>query len=173
MVHTIHGVGLNIFGAGVILAGDSKTGKSELALELLSRGHKFIADDMLNISVVNTELSIENPEKKFFMHIRDIGFIDVSSIFGNESTIALTKVDLIINLTKDIPNEYLVEPQNKRVILGHEITEYFIYIGSNKPLAVIIETLTKHHKQINNGINSHQDCIDYQSKLIKENASCN
>ncbi len=167
MLHTMHGVALNIFDAGIILAGDSKIGKSELALELLSRGHKFIADDMLNIGVVNKQLTIENQHEKFFMHIRDIGFINIKSIFGIENTLALSKVDLIINLTKDIPNEPLLEP--KRIILGHAISEYFVLVGANKPLAVIVETLTKHHQQSNNGINSHQDFITYQSQLIMEN----
>ncbi len=171
MMHTMHGVGLNIHGTGVILTGDSKIGKSELALELLSRSHQFIADDMLNLRIVNKELIIENSQKKFFMHIRDIGFIDVSSIFGIENTIASFRVDLIVNLTKDIPHESLIEP--KRIILGHEITQYTISTGINKPLAVIIETITKYHQQLNNGINSHQDFIDYQSQLIRENDSCN
>jgi HPr kinase/phosphorylase len=173
MMHTMHGVGLNIFGAGIILTGDSKIGKSELALELLSRGHKFIADDMLNLKVVNKELTIVNPQKNSFMHIRDIGFIDVSSIFGIENTLALSRIDLIVNLTKDMPNESFLEPKDKQIILGHEITQYTISTGINKPLAIIIETITKHYKQLNNGVNSHQDFINYQSQLIRENASCN
>ena len=173
MVHTMHGVGLNIHGTGIVLTGSSKIGKSELALELLSRGHKFIADDMLNFILVNKELTVANPQKKFFMHIRDIGFIDVVSIFGIENTLALSRIDLIVNLTKDMPNESFLEPKDKRIILGREITEYTISTGINKPLAVIIETLTKHYKQLNNGINSHQNFINYQSHLIRKNASCN
>ena len=173
MPDTIHGVGINIYGLGIILTGDSGIGKSELALELLSRGHKLIADDMLNMSSANNQLFMHNPIQKFIMYIKDIGFIDINSMFSFNSTLSTSKVDFMVRLSQNISPPSTKQKQNKLNILDNEITEYIVSTGSNKPLATIIETLTKYHKQLSLGIDSHKEFINYHTNMIMENQTCN
>lgn len=173
MVQTITGVGLNIFGQGVILTGDSRIGKSELALELLSRGHKLIADDMLNLCITNGQLVMQNPIDKFIMHIKDIGFIDIESIFSSANTTKISNLDLIVSLTKSSNNSLLEQPKNEIMVLGNAITKYSVAVGLHRPLAILIETLTKYNTELNRGIDSHQDFINHQARMIKEATLCN
>ena len=169
----MHGVGLNIFGHGVILTGDSGIGKSQLALELLSRGHKIVADDMLNLSITDGQLVMQNPIEKFIIHIKDIGFIDIESILCSSNTTKISNVNLIINLTHTPSHSPIEQPKKIISVLGKEIPEYSISVGYPKPLAILVETITKYNKQLKDGTDSHQDFINYQANLIKEGASCN
>jgi HPr kinase/phosphorylase len=173
MSQTIHGVGLSIFGLGIILTGGSGIGKSELALELLSRGHQIIADDMLNLNVINNRLVMQNPLQKFIIHIRDIGFIDAQVIFDSTHTLAFSNVDMIIKLTRESHYIPLEQPKNRLTLLGQEIIEYSLSAMPNKPLYILTEILVKYHKQLSSGIDSHQDFINYHQGLMKENTSCN
>ncbi len=114
---TVHGVMLNIFGKGVLIKGASGIGKSEVALELIKKGHILVADDMVVFKRIDTDtLLAQAPDiLKSKMEIRGIGIVDIQKLYGVTSVLLKDKLDLIIELTDDqknidrIGNSYLFE----------------------------------------------------------------
>ncbi len=167
---TIHGEALNIYDCGTLLTGDNAIGKSDIALELISRGHKFIADDAVSINKTSEQLDLTNTSNQFIMHIRGIGFINIEQVFGSNATIAISKLDLIIHLS-NTPIEILdplVQPQSKKEILNIAVTEYVLPFGKNRPIVCLIETIVKYHLQLQNGIDSHNTFIKQHNQSLLE-----
>ncbi len=114
---TAHGVMLNIFGKGVLIKGASGIGKSEVALELIKKGHILVADDMVVFKRIDTDtLLAQAPDiLKSKMEIRGIGIVDIQKLYGVTSVLLKDKLDLIIELTDNqnnidrIGNNYLFE----------------------------------------------------------------
>lgn len=159
-MHTLHGVALNIFNHGVLLTGDSAIGKSELGLELISRGHQLIADDSVLISKADDYLTIANPHNKFFMHIRDLGFINILDMFGQKSVLGLNKLALIIQLNKTNPLDLdpLAQRINKALILNVPVTQFELSMTTSRPLSLLVEIIVKHHQML----------IREHTKFVKE-----
>lgn len=97
---SIHGSLLDIFGLGVLIIGESGVGKSECALDLICRGHRLVADDIVQIRLVENEVLIGScPEEiRYLMEVRGIGLIDVKDLFGVGSVRESKKIELVINL---------------------------------------------------------------------------
>ena len=169
----LHGVGVNILGCGIFISGDSNSGKSELALELVSRGHKLIADDMVSISFNNNQLFIKNPLEYFIIHIRDLGFIDIEKIYSRASTMNSSKLDFVIRLSRIIDPDPLKQRINEILFLQHPIKEYTLSLTNNRPLAVLCEVLVKYHRQLQNGIDSHQEFLNRHTQLLEGMHACN
>lgn len=92
---------MNIYGKGVIIKGDSGIGKSEIALELVKRGHLLVADDAVELYHLGQSIVGKAPEVLTnLLEIRGIGVIDVSKMFGISSILDKDKVDLIIQLDR-------------------------------------------------------------------------
>jgi HPr kinase/phosphorylase len=98
----ISGGMLQINGSGVLIRGDSGVGKSESSLELISRGWRFVSDDVTNIKklsggkLIGTSPAIS----RYFMEIRGLGIINIKQIFGSKSVCKRSRIDLIINLKR-------------------------------------------------------------------------
>ena len=97
---TRHGVLVNVFGAGLLITGNSGVGKSEAALELVKRGHQLVADDVVDIRrVEDNRLIGESPELvRHFMEIRGVGIIDVSTMYGAGAIMRSKHIDMVIHL---------------------------------------------------------------------------
>jgi len=95
-----HGVYMDIFGLGVLLTGGSGIGKSEIALELVSRGHRLIADDMVELSRVGTDVLVgRSPEAlKYHMEIRGIGILNIRDLFGAAAITDAKRVGLVLEI---------------------------------------------------------------------------
>lgn len=174
MESMLHGVGLNIFGYGVILTGDSSIGKTDLGLELISRGHKFIADDALNICKHNQGLIFSNPLNQFIMHVRSIGFIDIEQIYGQGHTMCSSPLNLIIHLSNENLNNLDPLLQQKQNILIQDltVTQYTLHQGQQRPLALLIELLVKYSEQVLNGVDSHRQFINQHTQLLQGMHAC-
>ena len=96
----IHGVLLDLFGIGVLIKGDSGSGKSVTAMELIRRGHLFVADDVVVIKKLSSHLLIGEPEDmtKNLIECRGVGIVNVNSLFGKSSVRQSATIDLIIEL---------------------------------------------------------------------------
>ena len=173
----MHGIALAIYDYGVIITGESGIGKSDLGLKLIERGHKFIADDHIQLSLIDDNLNIQAHDKLGgFIYIRDIGFIDVKTTYGDNSQILQHKLNLIIELVKNHPdsddkpnddnNFYYTE------ILGQQVLMIKLNIANNRPLELLVELTVKYRQQLNNGYNANQNFIDKQQQLLERN-SCN
>lgn len=173
MSQTLPGVGLNIFGYGVLITGKSGVGKTELGLELISRNHKFIADDSVEVYKKQNLLKMKNTNEKYIMHIRDLGFINIPQIYGDKSVLPSCNLDILININNDSSD---IDPnlQAKRdlQLLECNITEYTLYMSNNRKLAILVEVIVKYHDNILKGIDSHKDFINKHTLLLQGVHAC-
>ncbi|MBP9743374.1 MAG: hypothetical protein KBD37_08450 [Burkholderiales bacterium] len=173
MEEFFHGTALSIFNCGVIISGESGMGKSELALELISRGHQLIADDMVCLTKVKNQVIMSNFTDKFFIHIRGMGFIDIVQTFGLNSAISSQQLTLIIQLSNT--NILTINPltvlRNTTSILDSSIITYELPIGRQLSLPVLVEVMIKQHLNTNK---AHQAFIDqHDSSLMEHKLLCN
>ena len=141
---TIHGVLLDIHSTGVLLVGKSGIGKSEVALDLLQRGHRLIADDVvvMRFRPPATVVGAANVMLKFNMEIRGLGIINIEDIFGVTAVRDRQRVDLVIELIAwdeyDGSKRLHLEPENFPV-LGVNIPKATIPVNSGRNLVTIVE----------------------------------
>lgn len=156
---SIHGVLVDVYGEGVLIKGESGIGKSEAALELIKRGHRLVADDVVEIKKVSddTLLGTSPDIIRHFIEVRGIGIVDCKTLFGVESVKERQSIDLIINLTEwDRAQEYdrLGLHQEFTEILGNSVVSHTIPIRPGRNLAIIVESAAINHRQKNMGYNA-------------------
>lgn len=159
---SIHAVLVDVFGEGVLIMGDSGIGKSEAALELIKRGHRLVADDVVEIKKISDEQLIgESPEiTRHFIELRGIGIIDVKTMFGVECVKISQQVDLVIKLEewdKDANYDRLGLSDNYVEILGNKVVSHSIPIRPGRNLAIIVESAAVNHRQKKMGYNAAQE----------------
>lgn len=171
----IHGVFLNIYGKGVIIKGDSGIGKSEIALELIKRGHLLVADDAVELIRMGRSLIGRSPEVLTnLLEIRGIGVIDVSKMFGISSILDRDSVNLIIQLDRWVPSkEYtrvgVEENDSVEDILGLSIPKVVIPVSSGRSMSVIIEAAVMNMRLRDNGYDSSKEFVERILKNIDRN----
>lgn len=171
----LHGVLLEVHGMGVLLTGESGIGKSELALELITRNHRLIADDAPEFSRVDLQTVRGScPEAlQNFLEVRGLGILNIRSMYG-DSAIKLSKdLRLIIRLEKlglEAMREVnrLEGSYSKQSILEVDIPMVTIPVAPGRNLAVLVEAAVKHHILLRKGYNSSDDFISQQRNLIKQ-----
>jgi serine kinase of HPr protein (carbohydrate metabolism regulator) len=144
----VHGVYLDIFGKGVLLCGPSGCGKSRLAMQLLARGHRLIADDAPLFSVYSPQQLIGRcpPELQNLIEVRPLGILDVTSIFGPLSVTAEKPLDLIINLSNSnvAPQTRLLKPDLVQKKLFHHVIPCLnLSFAFGEDSAMLIENAVK------------------------------
>ncbi|MDR1913712.1 MAG: HPr(Ser) kinase/phosphatase [Clostridiales bacterium] len=162
---TLHGVLVDIYGEGVLIMGESGIGKSETALELIHRGHRFVADDAVEIKRVSYQTLIgSGPDViKYFLELRGIGIINVKHMFGVESVKATQSIDLIIRLEPWDQNKTYDRfglHEEYMDILGNKVTCHSIPIRPSRNLAIICESAAINHRQKKMGYNAAQELND-------------
>jgi len=142
-----HGVLMNIAGCGCLFIGPSGIGKSEIALSLIVRGHRLIADDAPHF-VVNKRAEIIGyapPAWRGKMHIREIGIVDISQQYADDSAVASqTQLNLIIELVK--PNQdlnRLTAKVDEYALLGVNLPKYILTVHPGRQMHLIIETMVR------------------------------
>ncbi|MCL2400262.1 MAG: HPr(Ser) kinase/phosphatase [Defluviitaleaceae bacterium] len=155
----IHGVLLDVYGVGVLIIGDSGVGKSETALEMIKRGHRFVADDAVEIKRVSHETLVGSCPKniQYFLELRGIGIIDVQRMYGVESVRATQSIDLIIKLEMwDDKREYdrIGLTYDYMDVLGNKVTCHSVPIRPGRNLAIICEAAALNHRQRKMGYNA-------------------
>ena len=169
----MHGVFMEVMGIGVLLTGPSGIGKSELALELISRGHRLIADDAPEFrrSAPDTIRGRSPALLKDFLEVRGLGILNVRAMFGDASIVETKRLRLIVHIDT-ISDDTLWEidriggTQRKKNVLDVEITEVQIPVAPGRNVAVIIEAAVRNHVLYLNGYNAADDFINRQQKLI-------
>ncbi len=161
---SIHGDLLNIFGIGTLILGESGVGKSEAALELICRGHRLIADDMVIIKKIGeNELIGEAPHNiQHYIEIRGIGIINIKEMFGISSTDIHSKIDLAISLEKwKEEEEYdrLGIDAHSFNILDVDIPLRKIPVAPGRNIALLIEVAVRDILLKREGINSAMQLI--------------
>jgi len=171
---TVHGVYLEVMGLGVLITGDSGIGKSELALELLSRGHRLIADDAVELSRTgpNALLGRSPGILRDFLEVRGLGILNVRAIFGDTSVRPEKTLRLIVRLEPLTPErmkniDRLQIEQKTRTVLDVDIPEVVLYVAPGRNLAVLVETATRNHILRMRGINPLEELTNRQQSAMQ------
>ncbi len=159
---TIHGVLVDVYGEGLLITGESGIGKSEAALELIRRGHRLVADDVVEIRRTNdhTLMGSSPAITRHLIELRGIGIIDVKSLYGVECVKDRQKIDLVIKLEDwNGESEYdrLGLEDQYMDILGNQVICHELPIRPGRNLAVICETAAVNHRQKKMGYNAAQE----------------
>ena len=167
---SIHGVLVDVYGIGVLLTGDSGIGKSEAALELIKRGHRLVADDVVEIRKVSevTLIGIAPAITKHFIELRGIGIIDVKTLFGVSSVRDSQSIDMEIHLEEwDKNREYdrLGMEDNYSEYLGNKVICYRVPVRPGRNVAIICESAAANHRQKLMGYNAAHELY----KRVQEN----
>jgi HPr kinase/phosphorylase len=163
---TMHGVLMDILGMGVLITGESGLGKSELGLELVSRGNGLVADDAVDLYRIN-ESSIEGrcPDLlQNLLEVRGIGLLDIRAIFGETAVRRKMKLKLIVHLVRRetlerdfdrIPHEPLTQD-----VIGIPVRKAVIQVVAGRNLAVLVEAAVRNTILELRGINTYEDFIE-------------
>ncbi len=162
---TRHGVFLDILGLGVMLTGESGLGKSELGLELISRGHGLVADDAVDLFRIS-QTAIEGrcpPLLMNLLEVRGIGLLDIKAIFGETAVRRKMRLKLIVHMVRletmdrefeRLPNEPLYE-----TVLGVPVRKVVIAVDAGRNLAVLVEAAVRNTVLQLRGIDTYREFI--------------
>ncbi len=174
---TLHGVFMDIFGLGVLLTGESGLGKSELGLELVSRGHGLVADDAVDI-FRTSQTKLEGrcpPLLQNLLEVRGIGLLDIKAIFGETAVRRKMKLQLIVHLIPQavlerdferLPHEPLYQ-----AVLDIGIRKVVIPVVAGRNLAVLVEAAVRNTVLQLRGIDTYQEFIARHQRAIEHNSN--
>ncbi len=176
---TRHGVFMDILGLGVLLTGESGLGKSELGLELISRGHGLVADDAVDLyRVSQTSLEGRCPELLMnLLEVRGIGLLDIKAIFGETAVRRKMRLKLIVHLVRKetmereyerLPYEPLYEQ-----ILELPIRKVVIAVDAGRNLAVLVEAAVRNSILQLRGIDTYQEFIERHQRAMEKQSPNN
>ena len=159
---TRSGVMMEIYGEGVLIQGESGVGKSEVAIELIQRGHRIIADDAVEIKETNHgTLMATAPELiRHYMELRGIGVVDVRRLFGMSAIKTEQEIDMVIKLEdwdKDKEYDRLGLEDRYTEFLGNQVVCHNIPIRPGRNLAIIVESAAVNYRQKKMGYNAAQE----------------
>ncbi|MBT3888871.1 MAG: HPr kinase/phosphorylase [Nitrosomonadaceae bacterium] len=175
---SMHGVLLDVLGMGVMITGESGVGKSELALELVSRGHGLVADDVVELNRIAPEtLEGHCPEiLRDFLEVRGLGMLNIRIIFGETAVRRRKNLNLIVHLKKASSSDFNalerlpIENVNEN-IMGLSIRKVIIHVAAGRNLAVLVEAAVRNYVLQLRGINSTKDFLERHEQEMenKEN----
>lgn len=170
---SIHGVLLDVLGVGILLLGKSGIGKSEAALDLLARGHRLVADDIVNIRRKPPDLVFGSGSAiiRHHMEIRGLGIINIKDIFGISSVRETKKIELVIELCDwDDNEEYerLGLDENRYEILGVKLPRLRLPVRPGRSISTIIEVAARNQLLKFMGHHSARELSDQLGRAIAE-----
>lgn len=169
----MHGVFMDVLEVGVLLTGESSMGKSELALELISRGHGLVADDVVEVYRTNPEtLEGRCPAMlRDFLEVRGIGVLNIRTIFGETAVRPKKTLKLIIHLAKAggemAPMDRLQTHAATQEILGVPVRKLVIPVAAGRNLAVLVESAVRNYILQLRGIDSTREFIERHQKYME------
>jgi HPr kinase/phosphorylase len=176
-ITTLHGVFLDVLEIGVLITGDSSIGKSELALELISRGHGLVADDVVELQQIGPE-TIQGrcpPVLRDFLEVRGLGVLNIRSIFGETAVRPRKVLRLMVHLDMPVgghePKDRLATRSGTQDILGVEIPTVTLAVAPGRNLAVLVEAAVRNHILLTRGIDSTREFIARQEAVMREEAA--
>lgn len=171
---TLHGVFLRVHGIGVLLSGASGVGKSELALELITRGHQLIADDAVDFVLRRGRIIGRAPRLlRGFLEARSLGILNIARLYGPHQVAARAPLDLVLQLEApreiwDSGLERLGGRRSVAQVLGIELPQITIPIRLGHNLAVLVEAACRDLQLRRAGYRADDDFIERQSREIRK-----
>lgn len=171
----VHGVFMDVLGIGVLLTGESAIGKSELALELVSRGHRLIADDAPVFSRSGPEtLQGHCPEAlQNFLEVRGLGVLNIRALFGDSAVKQSMDLHLVVHLATISHSrmqeiDRLMGTRRMQRMLELEVPEIELPVAPGRNLAVLVEAAARNQILYNTGYNAAEDFIARQQRLMQD-----
>ena len=167
---TVHGVLLGIYNIGVLITGESGIGKSECALDLITRGHLLISDDAVLIRKIGNRLDGESPELTYeHLEIRGLGIINIRDLFGVSAVGKRQRIQLCIKLKKwkEVENiERIGLEIQEEKIFGVKIPQVVLPVSSGRNLSTLVETAVRVHLLREQGFDAAQKLIEKHSAML-------
>ena len=170
---TMHGVFMDILGMGVLITGESGLGKSELGLELISRGNGLVADDAVDLYRINqTTIEGRCPDLlQNLLEVRGIGLLDIRAIFGETAVRRKMRLKLIVHLvrkeTLERDYERLPSTPLTQEVLGIPVRKVVIQVVAGRNIAVLVEAAVRNTILQMRGIDTYQDFIERQRRAME------
>ncbi|GHU81583.1 HPr kinase/phosphorylase [Spirochaetia bacterium] len=174
---SIHGVLVEVYGLGILILGDSGVGKSETALELIERGHRLVADDVVDIRCVNGNILMGAGANKIIGHhmeVRGLGIINVTHLFGVRAIRDRKRVQLVVVLEEwDSGKNYdrLGTEENVMELLGVGIPKLEIPVKPGRNIPIIIEVAAMNERLKTMGYNSSKEFNQNVLKWIESDTA--
>ncbi len=173
---SLHGVFMEVQGFGALIKGEAAIGKSELALELISRGHRLIADDIVDFFRISPE-RVEGrcpPLLQDYLEVRGLGILNIRALFGDNSVKPTKPLDLIIQLEMaDKLAPQLLDRLNIKSlheeVLGVKVPKVQIPIAAGRNIAVLVEVAIRNHMLLLRGINATKQFKQRHQREMKKN----
>ncbi|MVW71974.1 MULTISPECIES: HPr(Ser) kinase/phosphatase [unclassified Bordetella] len=172
---TVHGVFMDVLGLGVLITGESGLGKSELALELISRGHGLVADDAVEFSRIAPNM-IEGhcpPLLQNMLEVRGLGLLDIRTIFGETSVRRKMRLKLIVHLMRATAQdkfERLPLQDITQDMLGLPVRKVMLQVAAGRNLAVLVEAAVRNTILKLRGIDTLGEFMERQAMAILQNS---
>jgi len=169
----VHGVMLDVMGLGVLLTGVSAIGKSELALELITRGHKLIADDAPEFVRLDPDTLRGSCPRVLqdFLEVRGLGLLNIRAMFGDNAIKQSKNLRLKIHLVpeeqmRNMEGKRLTGVRHRRTILEVEVPEIELPVAPGRNLAVLVEAAVRNHLLLYHGYDSAAEFTQRQQRLL-------
>ena len=171
---SMHGVFMDIVGLGVLITGESGLGKSELGLELISRGHGLVADDAVDLYRINqTAIEGRCPDLlQNLLEVRGIGLLDIKAIFGETAVRRKMRLKMIVHLVRreTLEREYERIPYEPLTqdVLGIPVQKVIIQVEAGRNIAVLVEAAVRNAILQLRGINTFQEFVERHRKAMDQ-----
>jgi HPr kinase/phosphorylase len=164
---SMHGVLLDVFGVGILLLGKSGIGKSEIALDLVMRGHRLVADDIVDVKRKTPESVVGQGSEiiKHHMEVRGLGIINIKDLFGVASIRERKKIEIVLELVEWDPGvEYdrLGVEERKFRVLDVEIPMMVVPVRPGRNMTTIVEVAARNHLL---KLQGHHSAREFQERL--------
>jgi len=182
----IHGVMMDVHGTGILITGNASVGKSELALELISRGHILVADDAPEFTrIAKGTLECQCPPLlQDFLEVRGLGILNIALMYGDAHTRSRKILRFIVHLSPvseqefnkdlaEIAGDRISEPTKTREVLGVNVPERTIPVAPGRNLAVLVEAAVRDQILRAGGYSASTDLVDKQSAALARNSGRN
>ena len=174
---TMHGVFMDILGLGVLITGESGLGKSELGLELISRGQGLVADDAVDLyRISQTTIEGKCPSLlQNLLEVRGIGLLDIRAIFGETAVRRKMRLKLIVHLVRKetMEREYERLPYEPLTqdVLGVPVLKVVIQVVAGRNIAVLVEAAVRNTVLQLRGIDTYQEFVERHRRAMDQNSS--
>jgi HPr kinase/phosphorylase len=178
----MHGVLLDVFSLGTLIVGDAGIGKSECALELVYRGHRLVADDLVMVRRTHNRGLLGGPHELLqnYLELRGVGIIDIRKHFGMTATQPTVTISLVIQLIKLSSGAKALEQKwreqmmerprawtSTETILGAEIPKYTMVVAPGRDVAIMVETAVRKCLLAQRGIEDEREFLDAVNRIAQ------